>query len=213
MPGKPGYAKLALNLTLVTLVAAGSSLTSAGSAASDTARINRLIQKLRPGDVAPTPEFATPTARDRQIIIPVVPGEAPARVRVIIIDPRRATRLSVTFAKNSAELSAEARDRLYGLGAALASPELAGARYLISGHTDASGSAELNQRLSERRAMAVRRYLIESHAIAGDRLVAVGFGEERPIDRRHPRARVNRRVEIALIAHETVRSGGYHRLP
>jgi outer membrane protein OmpA-like peptidoglycan-associated protein len=50
----------------------------------------------------------------------------------------------------------------------------------IAGHTDAAGSNELNQKLSEKRAQSVAQYLIDK-GIAANRLKTVGYGEERPI--------------------------------
>lgn len=50
----------------------------------------------------------------------------------------------------------------------------------IAGHTDASGSDELNQKLSEQRAQSVANYLIE-HGIDKSRMRTVGFGEKQPI--------------------------------
>ncbi|PMR70786.1 OmpA family protein [Halomonas heilongjiangensis] len=70
-------------------------------------------------------------------------------------------------------------------------------RVRIEGHTDSVGSAEYNQGLSQRRAESVRNYLM-SQGIAGDRMTATGYGEERPVatnDTDEGRA-LNRRVEI-----------------
>lgn len=50
----------------------------------------------------------------------------------------------------------------------------------IAGHTDASGSDELNQKLSEKRALSVADYLVD-HGIDRSRLRTTGFGESRPI--------------------------------
>ncbi|CAN5391022.1 OmpA family protein [soil metagenome] len=50
----------------------------------------------------------------------------------------------------------------------------------ISGHTDASGSDELNQKLSEQRAVSVADYMVE-HGIDRSRLRTVGYGESKPI--------------------------------
>lgn len=50
----------------------------------------------------------------------------------------------------------------------------------IAGHTDASGSDELNQKLSEQRAQSVANYLIE-HGIDKSRMRTVGLGEKQPI--------------------------------
>jgi OOP family OmpA-OmpF porin len=70
-------------------------------------------------------------------------------------------------------------------------------RIEVRGHTDATGSAESNRVLSEKRALAVRDYLI-AQGVSADRITARGFGEDFPIapnDTREGRAK-NRRVEI-----------------
>lgn len=69
----------------------------------------------------------------------------------------------------------------------------------IIGHTDSKGSKEYNQRLSEKRAQSVARY-IESRAVITERVTADGMGEADPIasnDTREGRA-TNRRLEIKL---------------
>jgi outer membrane protein OmpA-like peptidoglycan-associated protein len=72
-------------------------------------------------------------------------------------------------------------------------------RLAIEGHTDDIGEADYNLALSERRAQAVRAYLL-ARGIAADRVSARGFGEARPIapnDGDEGR-RKNRRVELVL---------------
>ncbi len=74
----------------------------------------------------------------------------------------------------------------------------------VEGHTDSTGSADYNQRLSERRAASVRDFLAQQ-GVAMDRMVAVGYGMDRPIatnETTEGRAK-NRRVEI-VIAEGTV---------
>ncbi len=70
---------------------------------------------------------------------------------------------------------------------------------MVTGHTDSTGSAEHNQRLSERRAMAVVRYLV-AQGVAPQRLEARGLGEMAPIaSNATPTGRArNRRVEIRI---------------
>ena len=70
----------------------------------------------------------------------------------------------------------------------------------IEGHTDDRGGDEFNQRLSERRAEAVRDYLID-RGVAPERLEAVGHGESNPIeDNGTARGRAaNRRVEFTIV--------------
>jgi OmpA-OmpF porin, OOP family len=75
----------------------------------------------------------------------------------------------------------------------------------IEGHTDSIGSESYNQRLSERRALAVKHYLV-SRGVAGDRLDTVGYGESRPVapnktpdGKDNPEGRaMNRRAELKV---------------
>jgi outer membrane protein OmpA-like peptidoglycan-associated protein len=69
----------------------------------------------------------------------------------------------------------------------------------VNGYTDAIGSEEYNQRLSERRANAVKAFL-EKLGVAGSRLSARGFGKSNPVasnDTAEGRAQ-NRRVELVV---------------
>ncbi|MEO0443171.1 MAG: OmpA family protein [Pseudomonadota bacterium] len=69
----------------------------------------------------------------------------------------------------------------------------------VAGHTDSSGSDSYNQNLSERRAQSVANYLLSKN-IPANRLVAVGYGETRPITSNASavgRAE-NRRVELLI---------------
>ena len=80
-------------------------------------------------------------------------------------------------------------------------------RVRIEGHTDSRGSDEHNLDLSERRAAAVREYLIGEGGIAPERLESQGFGETVPIadnDDSDGRA-VNRRVEFVIVDQERCR--------
>jgi outer membrane protein OmpA-like peptidoglycan-associated protein/tetratricopeptide (TPR) repeat protein len=73
----------------------------------------------------------------------------------------------------------------------------------IYGHTDNVGSASSNLSLSEKRAAAIKSYLI-SHGIAATRLSSRGFGETKPIDSNETeegRAR-NRRTEFSIQKYE-----------
>ncbi|MFP4844469.1 OmpA family protein [Winogradskyella sp. PE311] len=73
------------------------------------------------------------------------------------------------------------------------------ADFSIGGHTDSVGSTSSNQSLSERRANAVRDYLI-ANGISAARLTATGYGEANPIADNKTRAgrKENRRVEVKL---------------
>ena len=76
-------------------------------------------------------------------------------------------------------------------------------RVRIEGHTDDRGSDTYNQSLSEKRAAAILRYLIDG-GVGADRLESVGYGEARPIDtNKTPDGRErNRRVEFTILEQE-----------
>jgi OmpA-OmpF porin, OOP family len=104
--------------------------------------------------------------------------------------------LDIRFGNDSDHLTQAAEGQLDALGRALASAELAQVRFLIAGHTSASGSAEHNRRLSDARARAVRAYLIEHFHLVPDRIEATGYGSSRPLPNFAPNALQQRRVEI-----------------
>jgi len=78
--------------------------------------------------------------------------------------------------------------------------EYPSAKFSIEGHTDITGTAALNQKLSEERAAAVKGYLVEN-GVAADRLTSSGFGQTKPIDSNKTKAGKanNRRVEVKLV--------------
>ena len=69
----------------------------------------------------------------------------------------------------------------------------------VVGHTDSTGDAGFNQRLSEQRAQAVANYLIQSGVLPA-RIFTAGFGETRPVaSNASPQGRqANRRVEMVI---------------
>ena len=68
----------------------------------------------------------------------------------------------------------------------------------VEGHTDALGSADYNQGLSERRAAAVASYLVHQRGIAAERLVVMGKGMAEPMTQ-DPYDGKNRRVQFVRI--------------
>lgn len=113
----------------------------------------------------------------------------PSRVRA------GALSLPVQFAFDSADILPSARQQLDALAEGiLMLPALQSV--VIEGHTDASGSEQYNEQLSQRRAYAVKRYLVAAHHIEPARLRAVGMGEFTPLAGRDPYAAENRRVQF-----------------
>jgi len=106
-------------------------------------------------------------------------------------------RLPVYFESNSDRLTRSGEALLVKLSSALGSPELADRRFMVEGHTDDIGSAEYNQALSERRAAAVKSFLVD-RGVDASRITVSGKGEAAPVvtnDSDENRRR-NRRVEV-----------------
>jgi len=87
----------------------------------------------------------------------------------------------VLFAFNRADLRPRATSVLRQVARSLAKryPDRA---VHIDGHTDSTGSPAYNQRLSLRRAAAVKRWLVAHGQISADRIAVRGYGETRPVD-------------------------------
>jgi outer membrane protein OmpA-like peptidoglycan-associated protein len=109
---------------------------------------------------------------------------------------RPAVDLQIFFDYNSSAISPKAVPQLTNLGNALSSPELKNALVSINGHTDGMGNDISNQKLSERRAESIKRYLVGHFALAPENLVTIGYGKQKLKDPARPMAAENRRVEI-----------------
>jgi len=113
------------------------------------------------------------------------------------------TTTAVNFKSGSTVLSPESKTALDDI----ASKALNAKGYVleVSGFADSRGSVNLNRQLSQRRADAVIRYLVESHNIPLRRIVTpFGYGEMNPVaenETREGRAQ-NRRVEIKLLVNK-----------
>jgi OOP family OmpA-OmpF porin len=127
----------------------------------------------------------------------IIDALAPARGTKIEPGAPPTVRLPVYFEFDSDRLQPDAVVLLERVGAALSAEELAVFRFSVEGHTDSVGPAEYNDGLSQRRAVAVERFLADS-GVPTDRLEAVGRGEVDPValnDNSTGRQR-NRRVEL-----------------
>jgi outer membrane protein OmpA-like peptidoglycan-associated protein len=108
----------------------------------------------------------------------------------------------VLFDTGSATLKPGAREKLARVsGILLSHPEL---KVQVEGHTDSVGDQNLNQRLSENRADAVRSYLV-AQGIASSAVTTKGFGQGQPVASNDTVAgrQQNRRVEL-VVAGETI---------
>jgi outer membrane protein OmpA-like peptidoglycan-associated protein len=111
----------------------------------------------------------------------------------------RVTTRGILFATNSDRIRPESTPTLKEIGEMLT--DHADLWLSIEGHTDSDGDETYNQELSQRRAAAVKAYLVESFAIEENRLETAGFGESNPVaDNSIPEGKQqNRRVELVKL--------------
>ncbi len=102
----------------------------------------------------------------------------------------------INFKSNSAEIAPVYYKLLNRIGKLLIDNN--NSKVTIVGHTDNIGSKEYNKKLSERRALAIKHYLIKKFKIDPARIKAVGFGESMPIANNNTEEgrSKNRRVEF-----------------
>ena len=123
----------------------------------------------------------------------------------VAIRPAWATLEPVYFDTDRSLLRPDSRDALKGYAKEILDhPEWG--EITIDGHCDESGSQEYNLALGERRAAAVKRYLMDL-GIAKLRLVTRTFGEDKPAVTGHDEVawRFNRRSELQVEARESAR--------
>ena len=136
----------------------------------------------------------------------LTPAPAPVLTRSINAAPAAAPKpakaaLLITFETNATVLTAGAKRELDVVGRALNTSRLADFKFVIEGHADPRGNAELNRRLSEGRAAAVRQYLVQNQSVSEGRLTAVGKGDREPLNVDNPAAPENRRVVFVNMSH------------
>jgi outer membrane protein OmpA-like peptidoglycan-associated protein len=147
----------------------------------------RFINKIRTRSIAVEPRDAEEVKEAK---------EERAKIVEIVKDKPKID-LEIYFDFNSAAIGPKALSAVTALGNVLSKEEFKGIVFFINGHTDGKGSPEYNRGLSQRRAEAVKRYLIEHFGLAADTLVAVGLGKEDLKFPDRPFADENRRVQIA----------------
>jgi OOP family OmpA-OmpF porin len=194
---------------------------------ADAKAVEDLIDKLKGGSRKPAPTAPAPAAAPSpsppaaasapagapppaqpsgQTASPAAPA-APAPAIKPDEAVRRAERsqapsidLEIFFAYNSAEITPQAAAALTPLGRALSDARLAGDAFLIAGHSDGKGGGDYNLALSQKRADAVRQYLIATFGIDGAKLVATGMGSKHLKNPKQPQAAENRRVQIVNLS-------------
>lgn len=104
--------------------------------------------------------------------------------------------VEINFDRGSARIRPESYHAVGLIADALHTPYLQTGRILVVGNTDATGTRELNFRLSKQRAAAVRDALATTFHVPANQLLAIGLGEEQLQDPANPDSAVNRRVQL-----------------
>jgi len=114
--------------------------------------------------------------------VPDYRDECPNTPRGYQVDERGcfvATKLEIHFDFNSWEVKPEYYPEIEKFAKFLkANPDI---KVEIQGHTDKKGRADYNLWLSQKRAEAVKKILVEKYGISPDRIIAKGYGESKPI--------------------------------
>ena len=196
---EPPAAQVTVDEVVCRYSAASADCPDAGQAPAAAAEpVTRAFSFQRPGQGQaitgqPAASAATATAPPRPSARPVFkPKPSPGVSR---------NDLLVSFENNSFELTAQAKVNIAVFARALLTPQLAGRRFEIAGHTNATGPRDYNLELSQRRAEAVADFL-QSQGVALTRLVLHGYGFDRPLAETAPAEPRNRRVEANLLPAE-----------
>jgi len=175
----------------------------AGHAAAQDVRVYRSNDRVDPHDVARILDQSAPrhsAGKMRSIRLlddaPSAQADQPELASASVAARPSALALSLQFSFDSAEIEPSARQQLDALAEGIRLlPEVQAV--VIEGHTDAAGSEQYNELLSQRRAHSVKRYLVAHHGIDPARLRAVGLGKSATLPGRDPYAPDNRRVQFS----------------
>jgi outer membrane protein OmpA-like peptidoglycan-associated protein len=218
---KFGVVKFGVMGAVLALALAGA---SAVALAQDTGLEQRILQSLtpvaKPGQpigqsivtrsLTSTPAAEAPRNEDHQFIESVRNKSSRSLTTTerdhiaTIAKEHPSVDVEINFPFSSSDVGPAAVPAVTALGRALSSPELKGGTFVVAGHTDAVGSYPMNQDLSERRAEAVKRYLVTNFQIPAANLVTVGYGKTKLKNESIPSAAENRRVQIINMEEKAV---------
>jgi outer membrane protein OmpA-like peptidoglycan-associated protein len=194
------------------LLAAGLALaTGAGSAlTAEQPLVDQIIQALTPKDLTRSltaqPRESAQNAEETQFLNTLrnrttrsLTLNEREKIATIVQD-KQGFDIEINFKYNSAKIAPSTVFKARALGEALTSAALKGGTFIIEGHTDAKGGDTQNQKLSERRADTIKRFLVEQYRIPAADLVAVGYGKTMLKNTDDPFGAENRRVRVVNMA-------------
>lgn len=127
--------------------------------------------------------------------LPGSPFAALTQKPVSTVSEASALSIPVQFGFDSAELSPQSRAQIDAIAEGIRLTE-GTVRVVVEGHTDAKGRASYNDRLSLRRAAAVRDYLVHERKLSAKLLLVAGKGSQKLLDKADPFSPRNRRVQF-----------------
>jgi outer membrane protein OmpA-like peptidoglycan-associated protein len=148
-----------------------------------------------PEPAAPAPAVETPKVEEKSFLTQFTAYLSDTSDTTV---PKRFVFDDLNFETGTATLTTASQATVDELASLLkAHPDV---RVTLEGHTDSTGNAAANKKLSQDRAAAVKAKLVEQGGLAPDRIRTAGYGEERPLasnDSEEGRAR-NRRTELVV---------------
>jgi len=116
-------------------------------------------------------------------------------------EKERSVTMPILFYFGKTTITSDSKPFLDNVGKMLVAPENLVKRLVVEGHTDSIGSSNYNFTLSERRARAIKEYLVSNFGVHPDRLTTVGKGESFLYNQQNPTSAENRRVEFLPLTH------------
>lgn len=180
----------------ILLLAAAALMLPAGAQAQSRLTDSQLVQTL---DSLNSKEINVAAIR-KQAVDSVAANRGPqANLREPLskeLDDLAQITVEINFKLGSAVILPKSFRTVGVMADALLHPTLRDYKFVVVGHTDATGGRELNLKLSEARANAVRDALVTTFGVEPGRLEALGLGEEQLLDRKNPDSATNRRVQV-----------------
>ena len=197
VPPPPAAPAVSISANPATIVEGNCSTLSWSSSNATGATIDHGVGKVDPsGSTKVCPKATTPYT-----INATGAGGSRTAAATVTVTPRVIDRLTLHINFDTAKADIRKADIPELEKAAAFVKKYPGSKVSVEGYTDSRGGEKYNQALSERRAQAVKKYLVDKGE-KGDRITAVGKGESNPIgDNKTKKGQFqNRRVEVLIIS-------------